>query len=234
MLTSLLGIRLMLLTGKTVPLPAPYDAVLALTRVSVRNDTDLPGDGFEMTFTLTKESAGEYNLVRAKTFEPFNRVVIAVILGVTPEVLIDGVVTRVSLQPGTEPGTATMTVQGRDNTQMLDLEERLASYPNQPDFVIFSQIIGQYAQYGLIPSPTPTTDVPLIINRIPRQRETDLAFIRRMAERNGYVFYTEPLPFGTSLAYFGPENRVGLPQPPLTTNMGSFDNLKSISVSNVG
>ena len=35
MLTSQLGIRLMLLLGKSIPLPAPYEVVRALTRAEV-------------------------------------------------------------------------------------------------------------------------------------------------------------------------------------------------------
>jgi hypothetical protein len=147
-------------------------------------------------------------------------------------VLIDGVVTRYEVTPTTDPGTSTLVVYGKDITALMDLEDKIAPYPNQSDFVIFSQVIGAYAQFGLIPAPTTTTDTPLMTERIPWQHENDLAFVRRLAERNGFVFYTEPLPFGTSIAYFGPENRLGVLQPPLTINMGTYDNLKSVSVSN--
>ena len=47
MLTSLLGIRLILLVGETIPLPASYDVMSALTHVEVTNDVD-QGDGFQM------------------------------------------------------------------------------------------------------------------------------------------------------------------------------------------
>jgi hypothetical protein len=36
-------------------------------------------------------------------------VVIAVVMGVLPEVLIDGVITHQQLNPGEEPGSATLT-----------------------------------------------------------------------------------------------------------------------------
>ena len=77
------------------------------------------------------------------------------------------------------------------------------THANQPDAIIVGKILAKYAQYGIAPNVTPTTDVPIEINRVPSQQETDLAYIRRLAERNGFVFYIEPLFPGTSQAYWG-------------------------------
>ncbi len=52
-----------------------------------------------------------------------------------------------------------------------------------------------------------------------------------LAERNGYVFYIEPLTFGTSKAYWGPQIRVGIPQRALTVDLGSATNVKSLNFS---
>jgi hypothetical protein len=56
-----------------------------------------------------------------------------------------------------------------------------------------------------------------------------MRFIQRLAQRNGYVFYIEPLTLGVNTAYWGPENRLSLPQSALTMNMGPATNLKSLS-----
>lgn len=230
MLASELGIRLVLLMGETVPLPAPYEVVTALVSTEVENDSER-GDGFQMTFTLGKDRAGDYTLLRSGVLDTFTRVVIGVVLGASPEVLIDGVITHHQVAPGDEPGTSTLTVMGRDLTTVLDLKEKNEKYENQPDFVIFSRLIGEYARYGLVPDPTPTTDVPVMLERIPRQHETDLKFIRRLARRNGFVFYIEPITFGVNRAHFGPENRLGIPQPALTTDMGAWTNVKTLHFS---
>jgi hypothetical protein len=87
-------------------------------------------------------------------------------------------------------------VTGKDLTQLMDLEEKNEEFPNQPDMVIATRVLASYAQYGVIPRPAPTTDVPIFLQRIPRQAETDLAFLKRMAARNGFVFYLEPVTFG--------------------------------------
>lgn len=229
-LTSQLGIRLVLWAGSTVPTPFAAEDLNALTQVEVNNDIET-GDGFQLTFALDKGGTRDYPLLKSSVAEPFSRVIIGVALGLAPEVLIDGVITHIQVSPGKDPSQSTLTVTGKDLSQVMDQEEKNATYANQPDYVIFSQIIGKYAQYGLIPAVTPTTDLPIEIKRTPRQQETDLRFIQRMARRNGFVFYIEPVTFGVNQAYFGPEVRSGMPQPALTTNMGAFDNLKSISFS---
>ncbi len=230
MLVGQLGIRLILLLGKTVPLPASGEVMGALSQVEVTNDSEL-GDGFKVTLTLGRDGAADYGLLRSGAFDPFNRVVIGVALGPIPQVLIDGIVAHHQLAPGDEPGTSTLTVMGTDLRQVLDLEEKNEEYKNQPDFVIFNRIVAGYAQYGLVPQATPTTDVPVEIQRIPRQHETDLKFVERLAKRNGFVFYIEPVTVGVNRAYFGPELRTGLPQPALSVGLGSFTNVNRLSFS---
>src|SRR5262249_57174388 len=127
-----------------------------------------------------------------------------------------GIITHHQYAPSNDPGASTLTVSGRDVSVMLDLEEKNQNYDNQPDSVIFTTIIGSYGQYGLVPQPTPTNVVPLMTERTPSQQATDLRFIQSLAERNGFVFYVEPISVGANLAYFGPEIRAGVPQPALT------------------
>jgi hypothetical protein len=54
--------------------------------------------------------------------------------------------------------------------------------------------------------------------------------VKRLAGEAGYVFYLEPGPApGTSKAYWGPEIRVGEPQPALTANMDAQTNVEQLS-----
>jgi hypothetical protein len=226
MLTNTLGIRLVLLVGKSIPTPASYDVMNAFVSAEVTNDSKT-ADGFQITFSLTK-GITDYNLLDG-TFDPGTRVIIGVVLGVMPEVLIDGIITNQQITSSDDPGRSTLTLTGSDLTVVLDYEEKNEKYENQPDSVIFASLIARYAQYGLAPVATVTTDIPIMTERIPRQQETDLRFIQRMAERNGYVFYIEPATFMVNKAYFGPESRVGVPQPALSMNMGSWTNVESLS-----
>jgi len=227
MLTSLLGIRLLLWAGKNIPTPVPAELLQAITRIEITNDSEAD-DGFQMSFSLSKQKTGEFDAIQAGTLDPDSRVVLGVIMGVTPEPLIDGIIFHHQLAPGQQPGSATLTVSGRDMRVMLDLNEKNAPFKNQPDSLIALQILGKYAQYGLVPQVTPTTNIPIELQLVPRQHETDLQFLRRMAQRNGFVFYLEPLTIGTSLAYWGPPQRAGLPQPALNHNLGAASNLQEL------
>jgi hypothetical protein len=229
MLTSLLGIRLIVLTGQNIPLPASYDIMSALTRVEVTNDAQ-SGDGFQMTFSLGK-GALDYSLVQSGALDPFTRVIIGVLLGASPEVLIDGVITHQQVAPSPEPGMSTLTVTGKDVSVMLDLEEKNHPFKNQTDSEIVRSLLWNYPQLGLVQDVAQTLNVSSELQRIPRQHETDLKCIQRLARKNGFVFYIEPLTFGMNTAYWGPTIRGGVPQPALTMNMGDRTNVKSLSFS---
>jgi hypothetical protein len=219
-----LGVRLQLLIGANVPRPAPFEVMDAFVSLEVRNN-DRERDVFDMELTLGKDSLVDYGLLLNGYFDPPSRIVIAVLIGVLPEVLIDGVITSHQVIPSNKPGQSTLRITGEDISLRLDLDPASETHANQPDSIIVGKILAKYAQYGIAPNITPTTDVPIEINRVPSQQETDLSYIRRLADRNGFVFYIEPLFPGTSQAYWGLDNRLGVPQPALSINMGPQSNL---------
>lgn len=224
------AIRSILWAGQRAPKPASERVLEALETIEVTNDTDGP-DGFQLTLTVRKDARGDYSLAREPALQPLSRVVIGVLVTHTPHVLINGLVTRRDVQQRDQPGAATLTITGRDLTQALDLDERNERYPNRPDGVIATQVIARHAGYGLVPNVTPTTVTPLELFRVPRQQETDLAFLRRLAERNGFIFSLEPTTFGVTEAYWGPELRAGVPQPALTVDMGEATNVDRLDVA---
>jgi hypothetical protein len=230
-LASVLGVRLLVWLGGTVPTPPDPGVLAGLTRVRVTNGA-AGQDGFELTFTVGVDKSFDVDLLASGVVDPKTRVWIAAILGVVPEVLIDGVITHHQLALSNEPGTGTLTVQGTDVSTLLDLEERSASYPNQPDSVIMLQMVARYPLLGFVPAITPTTDIPIEIQRVPRQTGTDLAFIRRAARRNGFVFYIEPITLGVNTFYWGPPTKAGVPQPALTINMGGDTNVTKLDFGN--
>jgi hypothetical protein len=74
------------------------------------------------------------------------------------------------------------------------------------------------------------TDVPIPVERIPAHKGTDLEYVQLLAKEAGYVFYVEPGPApGTNIAYFGPEIKVGVPQPALNIDMDAHTNVESLS-----
>jgi hypothetical protein len=221
-----LGIRLQLMIGPTIPIPAPGSVMDALVGLEVQNN-DRDFDAFGLSFHLGRDSVTDYGLVRDGYLSPPNRVIITVIINGMPEVLMDGVITRHRLIPSNKPGESTLQVYGKDISYLLSLEEKNETYRNQSDSTIVTMILARYGQYGFIPALTQTTDIPVETERVPTQQGTDLAFIRELAQRNGFVFYIEPTFPGASTAYWGAENRTGLPQPPLTIDIGPDSNIDS-------
>jgi len=93
--------------------------------------------------------------------------------------------------------------------------------------------LAKYAPLGVIPLTIPSIveDLPIPIERIPRHQGTDYAYVKSLAHDVGYVFYIDPGPTpGTSKAYWGPEIKVGAPQPALNVSTdGPHNNVKSLS-----
>ncbi|TFW31742.1 hypothetical protein [Massilia horti] len=220
-----LGVRLQLLVGPTLPLPAPYPVVDALRGLEVTNrDSDF--DGFKLSFSLGRDALLDYGLLASGLLDPPSRVIVMVVIGVMPQVLIDGIITNHQVGTSNRPGESTLEVFGKDISLKLGLEEKNATFPNQPDSVIVTRLLADYATLGLVPQVTPTTDVPIQVDRIPSQQGTDLDYIKELARRNGFVFYIEPTAVpGVNTAYWGLDNRLGLPQPALTMNMGADTNV---------
>jgi hypothetical protein len=228
---SLLGVRLTLLIGPTVAVPAPPPLIQAVHEVEVTHRDD-GQSGFSITFNIGRAGPSalmDYALASNPLLRPFNRVIVMVTFNATPHVLMDGIISRQELAQGTEPGTSTLTIKGEDVSVMMDREEFSKEHPAQNEMLIAGKLILGYAQYGLIPVVIPpmSFDVPLPIERIPVQQGTDLEYLRKLAEVHGYVFYVTPgpVPF-TNYAYWGPPIRVGLPQRAITVNMGPETNAK--------
>lgn len=229
-----LGAHLTLLVGPTIAVPAPMAITEAIERVEVTH-TDTGRSGFQVTLQATRTGAFgliDYPLLRHPLLRPFNRVILLVTLNAFPRVLMDGIITRQDLDPTERAGAATMTVTGEDVSVMMDLEERTAEHPAQPDAAIAAKVILTYAKYGLVPVVMPPllSDVPLPIERVPVQRGTDLSFLEQLARRYGHVFFIAPgpTPF-TNTAYWGPPPRLGIPQRALSVNMGHLSNVETIT-----
>ena len=234
MLASLLGVRMTLWLGPALAAPAPPQVVEALTAVEVTLNSE-GRDGFQLTFTLGRGHTDivDYPLLANPLLRPFSRVIIQVWMGVAPEVLIDGFITRHQVNPGNDPGSSTLVITGEDVRVMMDLKEFSLPYPQMSPDVRVRLILAKYAVYlGAPPLVLPpiALDVPMVIERIPAQSSTDLKYVEQLAEDAGYVFYVEPTPVPmVNLAYWGPENRLSFPQSALSINMGPSTNVTTLS-----
>lgn len=229
------GMQLTLMIGPAVPVPAPRVVIEALQSVRVQTSTDGPST-FQLGFSLAKDSPlHSAFLVAGGATPPLVRVVIAVTVNGSTQVLMDGVMTNHEVGGGGTAGSPTLTVTGEDLTKVMDYFDFSGiPYPAMPDFARVALILAKYAVLGIIPVVIPSVliDVPIPVSRIPIQRGKDLGYIRELADKVGYVFYLDPGPaIGVSRAYWGPEIKVGAPQPALNMDMDAHTNVESLSFS---
>jgi len=100
-----------------------------------------------------------------------------------------------------------------------------------PDIQV-TTILARYAVFGIIPEVIPMLipEVPVPTDEIPVHDGTDLSYVKLLAQEAGYVFYIAPGPFpGMSTAYWGPQVRIGVPQPALNVNLDSWTNVESLN-----
>ena len=233
---NILGIHLTLLIGPKQVVPATPDLLQALNSVEVTLDSK-DRSGFELNFSVGRsgpEDLFDYKLALNPLLKLEHRVIIMVKLDVVPEVLIDGIITTITTTPGSEPGSATITVTGDDLSGLFDLKPKNPPVEHlaMNDANIARLIILGYAPYGIIPDVIdPIFSEPTLpVERTPVQDTSDYQYLKELAQRNDHVFYIEsgPLP-NMSSAYWGPQKRLGIPQKALSVNMGSSTNVTQIS-----
>jgi hypothetical protein len=227
------GFHLTLLIGPLVPVPAPAEVVDALDSVQIT--TGGTRSAFQLSFAAGGSSPLTRTLLPAGYFDPGIRVIVVVTVGGIPNVLMDGIITRQEVAPGSDPGQSKLTVTGEDLTVLMDiLEMPFMRYPGMNEYVRVNAILAKYLVHGIVPLVIPpiVIDVPLPIEQIPTQTGTDLNYVTLLASRVGYVFYVEPGPApGSNIAYWGPDIRVPIPQPALNVNMDAHTNVESLSFS---
>jgi hypothetical protein len=232
------GVHLTLLVGPVVPVPVPQVVLDALTQIEVVQPDEAAG-AFTLQFTLSVQSPlHTLFLLSGGGVVPLLRVIVIVTVNGTPEVLIDGVVTKTEVTPGADQRHTTLQVTGDDLTTVMQKLEFSGlpglPYPAMPAEAIVALLLAKYAFLGVVPLVIPSIaiDVPIPTDRIPTQQGTDLEYIRLLASRVGYVFYIEPGPApGMSTAYWGPKIKVGVPQPALNADMDAASNVDSLSFS---
>lgn len=226
------GVQLSLKIGP-VPITPPHEVADALVHAKVECGSGGAQSGFELVFELPARSPlRTLFLLTGGGSLPLMRVVLIVTINGSAQSIIDGITTNVETQPG-EGGVSRLVVKGKDLSALMDLIEIPGlPFPAMPPSVRVLLILAKYAALGVIPMVIPSIlDIPpLPIQQIPSQRGSDYAYVQQLAGQAGYVFYLEPGPSpGTSKAYWGPEIRIGEPQPALTTNMDAHTNVEQLS-----
>ncbi|MHA6262323.1 hypothetical protein ACXYMO_03900 [Arenibacterium sp. CAU 1754] len=227
------GIDLTVLFGPGIPVPAPASVVEALQSVSIEENAGETQSGFDLTFSVEKDSPlNTIFLLSGGAALPILRVALIATINGRATPLINGVITRTQISPGSGGSPAQLRVQGKDLTAALTIADFSGlPYAAMPPFARVGLILAKYAWLGIIPQVIPSLEgPPLPTDRMPRHQDTDLAYIRMLAREAGYTFFMKPGPApATSFAYWGPDIRVGEVQPALTVDSGSPTNAEELS-----
>lgn len=231
------GVHLTLMMGKVVARPVAREVIESLESIQVTTSAG-QRSGFQLTFTMSKRSALNEFLLLLASIGPFARVIITVTMKGNATVLMDGTITNQQMSPDSNAGKSTVTITGEDLTAIMDLIEFTGiPYPAVPEAGRVALMIAKYAAYGIIPVIVPPLfpDLTIPLEKFPIHQGTDLNYINFLAAAAGYVFYIDPGPLpGTNKAYFGPEIKVGVPQPALNVNMDAHTNVESLSFTHDG
>jgi len=228
------SVHLTLLIGPTIPVPAPLPVTEALLSAQVTVASD-QRSGFQLVFAMSSTSLLTNVLHPAGLFDPGIRVILVATVNAVPVVLSDGIIMRQELAASNDLGHSTLTVTGEDVSVKMSLKENKdIPYPAMSEPLRVLTILAKYAIYGLVPAviPPPLPDSPTPTQQIPFQQGTDLDYIQQLAKKVGYAFFIIPGPLpGMNVAYFGPDPRIGIPQPALNIGLEHASNVESLNFS---
>jgi hypothetical protein len=228
------ALSLSVMIGPAVLTPAPKSVIDSLTSVQVTSGKQ--GSGFQLTFAVSKTSPLLLTMLPSGYFDPIvTRVAIVATVGGVPNVLMDGFVTRQEITPSNVPGQSTLTITGEDLSVAMNLVQKTVPYPAMSVDVQVLAVLAPYSLLGIVPIVVPpfipsTSDPTSQWDS--QSMQTDLEFIKSRASQAGFTFYVDPGPLpGQSVAYFGPDIRVPVPQPALNIDMDAMTNVESLSFS---
>jgi phage protein D len=146
-----------------------------------------------------RDNRGRWAVEDSPYFAPWDRISIAARFGTYEENVLTGFVRQVSAEHPPERGRSTVTVECQDTSLMMDREQVRKRWGEEPaptsDRSILTQILAAYP--GLVPAPTCGTGMVGLVGI--NQNETDIQFLRRRADANGYELAVWP-----HAVHFGP------------------------------
>jgi hypothetical protein len=225
------GITITLLFGMPL-MPAPAALLNAMQRIEIETSTELAST-FRLRFGMTQSRGTDWDLVGQQyqdtLFRPFTPVQIRVKVGIEfPQTIINGYVAGQQVLYDDVGGGSAIEITGMDATMLMNLQEKVAPW-STTDSDIAAQI---FSQYGITPMVSPTLASLAENEGTTTQRGTDIRFLRRLAQRNGYDCFVVPDPrSGTDLGYFVPAaNYPGAPAAVLNVRMGAATNVSEFKI----
>ncbi|HZR27435.1 MAG TPA: hypothetical protein VFA71_01540 [Terriglobales bacterium] len=215
------------------PVPIPPPLLDALQKIEVETSTEM-ASVFRLRFGMARTDFGDWDVIMPQYeelfFRPMTPVQIRVKVGIEiPKAVINGYVTHQQVIYDDEGGASAMEISGMDATMVMNLQEKVVPWPMPNDGAIAAAIFGQY---GIVPRVSPSLPFNLDPTDTTVQRGTDIRFLRRLAQRNGFECYVQPQPqTGIDFGYFGPPTNIpGMQEAVLNIKMGADTNVSEFKI----
>ena len=215
------------------PLPLPPPLLKALQKVEVDASTEI-ASVFRLRFGLSHTEFGDWDLIMPQyeelLFRPLTPVQIRVKVGIDiPRAIINGYITNQNVIYDDEGGASAMEIIGMDATMLMNMRENVTPWPMPDDGSIAAAV---FAQYAIVPMVSPSIPFKIDPTDATVQRGTDIRFLRRLAQRNGFECFVQPQPqSGIDFGYFGPPKNIpGLQEAVINVKMGAQTNVSEFKI----
>ena len=207
--------------------PASAEVLDAVREIQVENNSEMAGI-FRLRLAIGMSDNGDWTIIEDDPFQPLTPVAIAIQVGTgLSEPVINGYVTSQQILLSNEPGRSFLEIVGMDPTVLMNLEEKVTAWPNMSDNDIAAAI---FEQYGFIPDTDRTQPVRQENDVTTIQRGSDIRFLRRLADRNGFECYVESDPNTNIITgHFHASRLQGQTQDVLSVNFGRDTNVTSFN-----
>jgi len=144
-------------------------------------------------------NTGDFPLLKDKKLGPGSEISVLVPNQGTTECLVKGPVYSQQINFVQGGAGSSLAVLGADSTIKMDREDKAVAWTDLTDSAAVAAIVGQA---GMAPDVETTSAGHFELKHTLIQRETDLAFVRRLARRNGNLFWVTCDEFGVETAHF--------------------------------
>jgi phage protein D len=176
---------------------APDDTAASATSVEVTERVGQP-TSYRIEYALDT-AGGDFPLLKEGRLGPGSELSILASSGSATECLVKGPVYGQQIRFEQGGSGSVMSVLGADSLIKLDREDKVAAWSNLTDSAAATAIL---SQAGFVPDVDSTQAGHLELKHTLIQRETDLAFVRRLARRNGNLLWLTANELGIETAHF--------------------------------
>jgi phage protein D len=196
------------------------DLVPDITEIAVDEAVD-QADVVRLRLAVTRTLDGSWTYLDDPRLALWRRLTVEAGYPPDIEVLFDGYLTHATAS-FTVDGDPYLEVSGMDASALMNLEQRHRAWPNKPDHEIAQAV---FTSYGLSSVVEDTLVQQTELVAVTAQYETDIQFLRRLADRNGFECGVR-----AGVGYFRSPNLGGSPQKLLAMGFGAQANLASLTV----